>query len=62
MFGQLNKTYLHNDEVARLNRGSFYFREEPWSEDEMYEVMKDIAERCILYYFSKYKEEHFRPV
>ena len=61
MFGQLNRTYLHNDEQAKLNRGSFYFREEQWSEDEMYEVMKDIAERSVLYYFSKYKEEHFRP-
>ena len=60
MFGKLNKTYLHNQEQGTFNRGSFYFREEPWSEDDMYEIMKDIAERSILYYFSKYREEHFQ--
>ncbi len=26
----------------------------------MYNVMKDIAERSVMYYFSKYKEEHFK--
>lgn len=62
MFGKLNKTYLHNEEGGRFNRGSFYFRSEKWSVDEMYEIMKDIAERSILYYFSKYKEDHFRQV
>jgi len=61
MFGELNKTYLHNQEGGRFNRGSFYFRETRWTSDEMYEIMKDIAERSILYYFSKYKESHFRP-
>ncbi|NCU30984.1 restriction endonuclease [Candidatus Saccharibacteria bacterium] len=59
MFGSLNKTYLHNEEQGKFNRGSFYFREEKWSVDEMFEIMKDIAERSILYYFSKYKKEHF---
>lgn len=59
MFGKLNKTYLHNEQGEKFNRGSFYFRPEEWTVDEMYEVMKDIAERSILYYFSKYKEEHF---
>lgn len=62
MFGTLNKTYLHNEQDGRINRGSFYFRPEEWSVDEMYEIMKDITERSILYYFSKYKEEHFRQV
>jgi len=23
-------------------------------------IMKDIAERSVLYYFSKYREDHFR--
>lgn len=62
MFGKLNKTYLHNEQGGRFNRGSFYFRAEKWSVDEMYQIMKDIAERSILYYFSRYKEEHFRQV
>ncbi len=59
MFGYLNKTYLHNQEGGKFNRGSFYFRRDRWTVDEMYEVMKDVAERSILYYFSKYKESHF---
>lgn len=59
MFGKLNKTYLHNEENGKFNRGSFYFRPEKWAVPEMAEIMKDIAERSILYYFSKYKEDYF---
>ncbi len=59
MFGELNKTCLHNEEGGKFNRGSFYFRCEKWTVDEMYDVMRDIAERSIMYYFSKFKEEHF---
>lgn len=62
MFGKLNKTYLHTEQGGRFNRGSFYFRREKWSIDEMYEIMRDIAERSILYYFSKYKEDHFQQI
>lgn len=60
MFGQLNTTHLHNEEGGRFNRGSFYFRQQKWSIEEMATVMKDIAERSVLYYFSKYREDHFR--
>ena len=60
MFGKLNTTYLHNEEGGRFNRGSFYFRPERWAVSEMVAIMKDIAERAILYYFSKYSETHFR--
>jgi len=60
MFGKLNTTYLYNEGNGRFNRGSFYFRPEPWSVEEMTEIMKDIAERSVLYYFSKYREEHFQ--
>ncbi len=59
MFGKLNKIYLHNEEDGRFNRGSFYFRAEEWTADEMFDIMKDIAERAVLYYFSKYREDHF---
>jgi len=58
MFGDLNKIYLHTLE-DRFNRGSFYFREKPWSENEMFEVAKDIAVSSVYYYFSKYGEKHF---
>jgi len=50
---------LHNSEGGKFNRGSFYFREQPWTVEEMSEVMKDIAERSVLYYFSKYGQDHF---
>ncbi len=60
MFGKLNTTHLHNEESGKFNRGSFYFREKRWSVREMAEIMTDIAERSVLYYFSKYRETHFR--
>ena len=59
MFGRLNKTYLHNEGDGRFNRGSFYFRAEEWTVDEMFDIMTDIAERAVLYYFSKYREDYF---
>lgn len=59
MFGRLNVTHLHNEEGGKFNRGSFYFRDEKWSVDEMARVMTDIAERSVLYYVSKYGEERF---
>ena len=63
MFGSLNKTYLHNAGTdGRFNRGSFYFRPEQWRVAEMAAIMKDIAERSVLYYFSKYGERHFARV
>ncbi len=62
MFGRLNKTYLHNEEGGKFNRGSFYFRPEMWSVEDMAEIMIDIAARSVLYYFSKYKEDRFTSV
>jgi type II restriction enzyme len=61
MFGKLNKTYLHNEENNKFNRGSFYFRHNKWTVDEMTEIMTDIAVRSVQYYFSKYKESNFIP-
>ena len=60
MFGELNKTHLHNLEDGKFNRGSFYFRERQWTVAEMTTIMKDIAERSILYYFSEYGKKHFQ--
>jgi len=59
MFGHLNKTYLHDLEGGRFDRGSFYFRRDRWTVSEMFDVMRDIAERSVLYYFSKYTEATF---
>ncbi len=60
MFGRLNKTYLHNEKSGKFNRGSFYFRPGRWTTAEMIDIMKDIAERSVQYYFSKCQESHFR--
>ncbi len=60
MFGKLNTTHLHNEEGGKFNRGSFYFRAEKWTVSEMADIMGDIAERSVLYYFSKYREDHFQ--
>lgn len=60
MFGQLNKTYLYNEEGGKFNRGSFYFRKKEWSVDDMCPIMCDIAERSVLYYLSKYTKSHFQ--
>lgn len=57
MFGRLNKTYLHNQ--PPFNRGSFYFRREKWTVDEMTKIMYDICEKSIFYYYSKYGENRF---
>lgn len=62
MFGELNRTYLFNQEQGRFNRGSFYFRRDKWSVEEMAAVMIDIAERAVHYYFAKYREQHFANV
>lgn len=62
MFGPLNQIQLVNEgSNGQFNRGSFFFREEPWTFDEMSEVMYEIAQRSIYYYFSKYGEREFRP-
>ena len=61
MFGRLNTSYLHNEEGGKFNRGSFYFRDQRWSVDEMAEIMKDIAERSVLYYLSRYGVDRFKP-
>ena len=60
MFGRLNQTYLHNEENGKINRGSFYFRNQQWTPEEMFDVMKDIAERSVQYYFSRYGEDYFQ--
>lgn len=62
MFGELNKTHLHEQGPSgEFRRGSFYFREAAWTIDEMADIMFDIASRSVLYFFSKYREEAFSP-
>jgi type II restriction enzyme len=61
MFGKLNKIRVHNEgESGIFNRGSFYFRAKHWEAWEMEQIMQDIAEKSVYYYFSKYGESNFR--
>ncbi len=60
MFGPLNEIHLHNEQGGKFNRGSFFFRGKRWTVDEMHNVMFQIAERSVQYYFSKYGESQFR--
>lgn len=58
MFGKLNKEYLHVQD-GKFNRGSFYFRVEQWTSDEMFSVGVEIATKSVFYYYSKYGEDQF---
>ncbi|MBI4723433.1 MAG: hypothetical protein HY769_10660 [Candidatus Stahlbacteria bacterium] len=61
MFGKLNKLRLHNEGPnGQFNRGSFFFRPKPWTEADMFPIMKEIAGKSIFYYFSKYGEDNFK--
>lgn len=60
MFGNLNKDYTANSGVNNIfNRGSYYFRKDKWSFNEMYNILYDVAEKSIFYYFSKYGKNNF---
>lgn len=60
MFGKLCKVYLHDSgEYGLFDRGSYFFRAQPWSVKEMSEVMIEIAEGALLYYMSKYGRRSF---
>lgn len=59
-FGHLNKEYLHHvGGHSEFDRGTFYFRVEPWTEQEMAELASNIAINSVYYYFSKYGKSSF---
>jgi type II restriction enzyme len=61
MFGHLNKEHLHNQGPQGVfNRGSFYFRVEEWTQEEMKAACYSIAEKSVFYYYSKYGETSFK--
>lgn len=53
-FYYLNKTYIFksggNSNFNYFSPVSMYFREEKWEVEEMFEVMKEIAETALRYY------------
>jgi type II restriction enzyme len=60
MFGPLNEVSVVNrGDAGQFNRGSFFFREAEWSQEEMAAVMYDVASRAIHYYFAKLGETAF---
>ena len=62
MFGNLNElVVLNQGESGLFNRGSFFFREAPWTEAEMADRMYEVAERSIYYYFAKLGPDVFAP-
>ena len=61
MFGPLNEICVLNlGEAGQFNRGSFFFREPEWSQDEMAKVMYEVANRAIHYYLAKLGEKAFQ--
>ena len=60
MFGTLNSDHTTNEGPKGIfNRGSYYFREQYWTADEMEKILFDVAKRSIYYYFSKYGDTEF---
>ena len=63
MFAPLNEIESANlGRSDKFNRGSFFFRSETWTTEEMFEILFDVAQRSIFYYFSKYGEASFLRV
>ena len=61
MFGALNEDHTFNDGPNGIfNRGSYYFKAEKWTIDELYDILYAVAKRSIYHYFSKYGEDCFR--
>ena len=60
MFGPLNQiNVLNQGESGNFNRGSFFFREDQWTIDEMTELMFEVASRSIHYYYARYGKQIF---
>ena len=61
MFGPLNQIHVVNEgERGQFGRGTFFFRDQAWTAEEMEPVMYEVAERSINYYYAKYGKDHFR--
>jgi type II restriction enzyme len=60
MFAPLDTIEVVNvGDETQFNRGSFFFRSDDWSVDEMSEVMTEVVQRSLYYYFAKYGESFF---
>lgn len=62
MFGKLNEVNVVNlGDGGQFNRGSFFFRRDEWTLEEMEEVMYEVASRSIYYYIAKYGKASIAP-
>lgn len=60
MFGELNQDHTENQGPNGIfNRGSYYFREECWTPEEMHKILLNVAQKSLNYYFEKYGETTF---
>lgn len=60
MFGPLNEVnVVPLGDAGQFMRGSYFFREQEWSVDEMADVMFEVASRSIHFYFARYGEATF---
>lgn len=63
MFGELNRVnVVPEGDDGHFNRGSFFFRQAPWTLEEMREVMIDVGTRAIHFYLAKYGESNFKQL
>lgn len=54
-FGKLNRVELFRETTCiEIKRGSFFFREQAWTAEEMFDVCYEIARRSVLHYQAKY--------
>jgi len=61
MFGPLNRIDVANlGDDGQFNRGSFFFREQTWTVEEMTPVLTEIARRSIYHYYSRYGTSRFQ--
>lgn len=61
MFGKLNTDHTASEgPFQEFNRGSYYFREEYWTAEEIKKILLDVARKSIFHYFSKYGDDAFR--
>jgi type II restriction enzyme len=60
MFGHLRKIYMApQGGNGEFLRGSFYFRENHWTENEMFAIMLEVATRSVHHYIARYGEAAF---
>lgn len=61
LFNPLNKISVRNEGLKNnLQRGSFFFRVNKWTVDEMSEILIKIVTESIDYYFYKYGKSNFQ--